>query len=217
MAMAENWLNFSEILRITSNDDYEPEIYMQGRAHGMRYLSVTPNGITFDYVSTSTGKRTSLTIDPTVIGAGMTNAVIKKTSDGMLYVAENEETKYKLTINISGNGTTSPSPGDKYVTSGSTIRIIAYPDEGYEFDRWSDGGSQSHNIVVSYDGYSVTAYFTKKEDAKYTCLFHPVHPMPVLQAEGVLIRQELKPTLQLLLIQAIGLCVGRTAVHNHTT
>ncbi len=168
MAMAENWLNFSEILRITSNDDYEPEIYMQGRAHGMRYLSVTPNGITFDYVSTSTGKRTSLTIDPTIIGAGMTNAVIKKTSDGMLYVAENEETKYKLTINISGNGTTSPSPGDKYVTSGSTIRIIAYPDEGYEFDRWSDGGSQSHNIVVSYDGYSVTAYFTKKEDAKYT-------------------------------------------------
>lgn len=168
MAMAENWLNFSEILRITSNDDYEPEIYMQGRAHGMRYLSVTPNGITFDYVSTSTGKRTSLTIDPTVIGAGMTNAVIKKTSDGMLYVAENEETKYKLTINISGNGTTSPSPGDKYVTSGSTIRIIAYPDEGYEFDRWSDGGSQSHNIVVSYDGYSVTAYFTKKEDTKYT-------------------------------------------------
>lgn len=168
MAMAENWLNFSEILRITSNDDYEPEIYMQGHAHGMRYLSVTPNGITFDYVSTSTGKRTSLTIDPTVIGEGMTNAVIKKTSDGMLYVAENEETKYKLTINISGNGTTSPSPGDKYVTSGSTIRIIAYPDEGYEFDRWSDGGAQSHNIVVSYDGYSVTAYFTKKEDTKYT-------------------------------------------------
>lgn len=168
MAMAENWLNFSEILRITSNDDYEPEIYMQGHAHGMRYLSVTPNGITFDYVSTSTGKRISLTIDPTVIGEGMTNAVIKKTSDGMLYVAENEETKYKLTINISGNGTTSPSPGDKYVTSGSTIRIIAYPDEGYEFDRWSDGGAQSHNIVVSYDGYSVTAYFTKKEDTKYT-------------------------------------------------
>ena len=168
MAMAENWLNFSEILRITSNDDYEPEIYMQGHAHGMRYLSVTPNGITFDYVSTSTGKRTSLTIDPTVIGEGMTNAVIKKTSDGMLYVAENEETKYKLTINISGNGTTSPSPGDKYVTSGSTISIIAYPDEGYEFVRWSDGGAQRHNIVVSYDGYSVTAYFTKKEDAKYT-------------------------------------------------
>ena len=168
MAMAENWLNFSEILRITSNDDYEPEIYMQGHSHGMRYLSVTPNGITFDYVSTSTGKRTSLTIDPTVIGEGMTNAVIKKTSDGMLYVAENEETKYKLTINISGNGTTSPSPGDKYVTGGSTIRIIAYPDEGYEFVRWSDGGAQSHNIVVSYDGYSVTAYFTKKEDTKYT-------------------------------------------------
>lgn len=168
MAMAENWLNFSEILRITSNDNYEPEIYMQGHSHGMRYLSVTPNGITFDYVSTSTGKRTSLTIDPTVIGEGMTNAVIKKTSDGMLYVAENEETKYKLTINISGNGTTSPSPGDKYVTGGSTIRIIAYPDEGYEFVRWSDGGAQSHNIVVSYDGYSVTAYFTKKEDTKYT-------------------------------------------------
>lgn len=168
MAMAENWLNFSEILRITSNDDYEPEIYMQGHEHGMRYLSVTPNGITFDYVSISTGKRTSLTIDPTVIGEGMTNAVIKKTSDGMLYVAENEETKYKLTINISGNGTTSPSPGDKYVTKGSTIRIIAYPDEGYEFVRWSDGGAQSHNIVVSYDGYSVTAYFTKKKDTKYT-------------------------------------------------
>ena len=97
----------------------------------------------------------------------MTNAIIRKTSDGMLYVAEDSERKYKLTINVSGEGTTSPATGVSYVTSGKNITLYAYPDDGYEFDRWSDGGAQSHTIAVSYDNYSVTAYFVKKVTTRY--------------------------------------------------
>ena len=166
-------LYFTEALRITTNENYDPELFMKSSIHGIRNLSVTPSGITFDYVDTVVegsggGGRTTLTIDPTIIGDGMTNAVIRKTSDGMLYVAEDSERKYKLTINVSGEGTTSPAPGVSYVTSGKNVNLYAYPDEGYEFDRWSDGGTQNHTIVVSYDDYSVTAYFVKKTTSKYT-------------------------------------------------
>ena len=171
MAMAEGYAAFYEILRINANENYDPEMFMMSRTHGVRNISITPNGITFDFVNTSginVGRRSSLTIDPTVIGSGMTNAIIRKTSDGMLYVAEDSELKYKLTINVSGEGTTSPAPGVSYVTNGKNIALYAYPDEGYEFDRWSDGGAQRHTIVVSYDDYSVTAYFTKKQSEKYT-------------------------------------------------
>lgn len=171
MAMSEGYNAFYEILRINANENYDPEMFMMSRTHGVRNISITPNGITFDFVNTSginVGGRSSLTIDPTVIGSGMTNAIIRKTSDGMLYVAEDSELKYKLTINVSGEGTTSPAPGVSYVTNGKNIALYAYPDEGYEFDRWSDGGAQRHTIVVSYDDYSVTAYFTKKQSEKYT-------------------------------------------------
>ena len=168
MAMANDNASFYEALRVTVNEDDDPGVFMQGGIHGIRNLSITPNGITFDYVNTTSGKRETLTIDPTIIASGMTNAVIRKTSDGMLYVAEDSERKYKLTINVSGEGTTSPAPGVSYVTSGKNVNLYAYPDEGYEFSRWSDGGAQNHTIVVSYDNYSVTAYFVKKTTTKYT-------------------------------------------------
>lgn len=160
---------FREALRVTTNEMYDPEIFLQGYEHGVRNLSITPNGLTFDYVDTSSGKRKTLTFDPTILGVGITNAVIRKTSDGMLYVEEDTVTKFKFTLNISGEGTTSPAPGTKYVTNGENIRLSAYPDEGYEFDRWSDGGAQSHTIAVTYDNYSITAYFVKKtQTVKYT-------------------------------------------------
>lgn len=160
---------FREALRVTTNEMYDPEIFLQGYEHGVRNLSITPNGLTFDYVDISSGKRKTLTFDPTILGVGITNAVIRKTSDGMLYVEEDTVTKFKFTLNISGEGTTSPAPGTKYVTNGENIRLSAYPDEGYEFDRWSDGGAQSHTIAVTYDNYSITAYFVKKtQTVKYT-------------------------------------------------
>ena len=160
---------FREALRVTTNEMYDPEIFLQGSEHGIRNLSITPNGLTFDYVDISSGKRKTLTFDPTILGVGITNAVIRKTSDGMLYVEEDTVTKFKFTLNISGEGTTSPAPGTKYVTNGENIRLSAYPDEGYEFDRWSDGGAQSHTIAVTYDNYSITAYFVKKtQTVKYT-------------------------------------------------
>ncbi len=159
---------FYEILRIAANND-DAEIFMKSSSGGVRYLSITPSGLTFDYVDTLTGGRINLTLDPTVIGKGMTNAIIKKTSDGMLYVSDDGEDKYKFTINVSGEGTTSPSPGTSYVTSGKIIYLHAYPDDGYEFSRWSDGGAQTHQISVNRDNYSITAYFTKKDTTtKYT-------------------------------------------------
>lgn len=158
---------FYEILRIAANND-DAEIFMKSSSGGVRYLSITPSGLTFDYVDTLTGGRINLTLDPTIIGKGMTNAIIKKTSDGMLYVSDDGEDKYKFTINVSGEGTTSPSPGTSYVTSGKIIYLHAYPDDGYEFSRWSDGGAQTHQISVNKDNYSITAYFTKKAANKYT-------------------------------------------------
>ena len=167
MAMSVGSIRFYDILRISANGNFDPEIFMRSNSNSVQTLSITPNGITFDFIGNS-GSRANLTIDPTIVGSGMTNAIVRKTSDGMLYVSENSEIKYKLTINVSGEGTTSPAPGVSYVTSGGNIYLSAYPDEGYEFERWSDGGAQDHYIAVNYDNYSVTAYFTKIQVTNYT-------------------------------------------------
>lgn len=168
MAKGQSDLDFFERMRINTDEKYEPEIFMTASKTGICNLSITPKSIVFDYVNNVGGGRTNLLIDPTIIGAGMKNAVIKKTAEGILYVAEEDDEKYQLTINVSGKGTTTPTPGTRLVNKGQNLYVSAYPDDGYKFDRWSDGGAQGHYISVNYDNYLITAYFVKSEDKKYS-------------------------------------------------
>lgn len=123
--------------------------------------------ITAEKIMMGTGPNSFLQIDPSVIGTG----IVKKNSDGFL-VMDNQTTEI-ITVGIivspSNSGTTRPSPSTLHlVNKGETETVEAIPYEGYQFDRWSDGGSKIHDVTWTYAGQSVTAYFTKIPVTRYT-------------------------------------------------
>jgi len=70
-------------------------------------------------------------------------------------------TTHNLTINIIGQGTTSPSVGNHEYSSGTQLAISASPASGWEFDHWAgDASGTSPTIVITVDSDRVvTAYF----------------------------------------------------------
>jgi len=69
--------------------------------------------------------------------------------------------RFNLTINISGQGTTTPSPGTHTYDEGTQVTVTAIPDPGWEFEYWSGDASGSKNpitITMSSDK-NITAHF----------------------------------------------------------
>ena len=123
--------------------------------------------ITAEKIMLGTGSSSFLEIDPSVIGTG----IIKKNSEGFLVM--DGQTIETITVGIivspSNSGTTRPSPSTLHlVKKGETETVEAIPYEGYQFDRWSDGGSQKHDVTWTYAGQSITAFFTKIPTTNYT-------------------------------------------------
>ena len=138
-----------------------PEISMY---NGNRSCVITAEKI---LLSTGGASASFLTIDASVLGYGM----IKKKSDGTLYLADNEYEWITVAIIASptNGGTTIPSPSQLHmVMRGKTEIVEAVPNDGYEFESWSDGGSQKHTVTWSTEGQTLVAYFKKKGDEKYT-------------------------------------------------
>lgn len=99
-------------------------------------------------------------LDPAEIGSG----VIMKDSENRLYLATQTYQYITVYLRVSpeGAGKTSPFNGGSIRLIGSSETISAIANEGYEFERWSDGGAQTHTVSWT-DGSSITAYFTKKK------------------------------------------------------
>ena len=123
--------------------------------------------ITAEKIMLGTGSSSFLEIDPSVIGTG----IIKKNSDGFLVMDGQtiETIAVGIIVSPSNSGTTRPSPSTLHlVKKGETETVEAIPYEGYQFDRWSDGGSQKHDVTWTYAGQSITAFFTKIPTTNYT-------------------------------------------------
>lgn len=120
-----------------------------------------------DYLSFQLDNGKVLTLDPEEIGGGLIQV---DSSTGHLVLVNNQYNYVTVSISVSPSyaGTASPFVGGQLKLEGSTDTIEAIPYEGYEFDRWSDGGSQSHKITWGKANNSFTAYFRKIETAKYT-------------------------------------------------
>jgi hypothetical protein len=108
-----------------------------------------------------------LTFDPETINR---SGQVMANPEGFLYVASQQYNYITAWINISpsNGGSALPFVGTAMKLEGSTDTLEAIPADGYEFDRWSDGGSQTHDITWSGSSYSYTAYFKKIQTAKYT-------------------------------------------------
>lgn len=150
--------NGSEVLRLSVNESTGlPELNMsyQGKT-----LYATPSVLSFGI-----GNGKFLRLDPAEIGEG----VIMKDENNRLYLA-NQSYQYitvYLRVSPEGAGKTSPFNGVALRLVGSSETISAIANEGYEFERWSDGGAQAHTVSWT-DGSSITAYFVKKEVTLYT-------------------------------------------------
>lgn len=120
-----------------------------------------------DYLSFQMNNGKVLTLDPEEIGGGLIQV---DSNTGHLKLVNNQFNYINVYIGVSpsNGGTALPFVGSQLKLEGSTDTLEAIPNEGYEFDRWSDGGSQSHKITWGSANNSYTAYFRKIEAPKYT-------------------------------------------------
>lgn len=146
-------INFEEQIRLAVDEvTGRPEL-----AFG-RYVGGSAGIYRGDSFALGTKSGRELVFDANKIGAG---TIYVKEDGTLALLADGYTELVNITINASpsNGGTTFPS-GTLQLPQGSLYQVRATPNSGYEFDRWSDGGSQSHTISISKD-LKLTAYFTK--------------------------------------------------------
>ena len=151
--------NGADTLRLSVNEtNGMPELFMQ---HGSNYMLATSQSITF---MPEGGK--PLIFDSEIIGGG---TVRRDEETGNLYIGGLVLNYVLVKINVSpeNGGTTLPFVGGNLVKTGESATVEAIPADGYEFDRWSDGGARVHTVVWSANS-NLTAYFTKIQSTYYT-------------------------------------------------
>ena len=144
-------VNFGEKVRLSVDEDTGlPELFFSGK----RKASYRSDGVSFEL----SGNKGNLVLDPEQIGAG----TIYVREDGSLALKSDVYKRITITIaaSPSAGGTVQPS-GTITMLYGTTYPVKATPASGYKFDRWSDGGSQSHDIAITKD-MVLTAYFVKE-------------------------------------------------------
>lgn len=150
-----------EIMRFAVNQNTGmPELNMH---KDNRSIFVSPERMVFGF-----GDGNSfLSLNPENIGVGD----IAKREDGTLFLSNSTTNIITVGIYISPSegGTTSPTPGPLIPRRlGQTEYVEAFPNPGYEFVRWSDGGAQRHLVTWDQSGKGITAYFSKIQVTYYT-------------------------------------------------
>lgn len=150
-----NNTNFQEKIRMTVDTDTgRPEIYLGSYVGG-------GGGIYQGEGFVLGSKEGTLVFNANLIGAG--TVYVKE--DGTLALLKGAYTgQASITISASPAswGKVQPSGTFEY-PEGALIEVQATPNSGYRFDRWSDGGAQTHSVSVT-DGMELTAYFAKEEE-----------------------------------------------------
>ena len=73
----------------------------------------------------------------------------------------------RLSMNVQGNGTTTPAPGNHFYSNGQQVTLTATPDTGFGFAQWScpgdaiDGSTSSQVTITMSTNKTVTAIFTE--------------------------------------------------------
>ena len=104
-------------------------------------------------------------------GNAEANRTIVITSDTTLEASFKEKapaTHYTLTISAGEHGSVNEAVNGKY-DAGSSVNIIATADEGYVFDKWSDGNTEANRtIVISSDTTLAASFKEKAVGVQYT-------------------------------------------------
>ena len=79
--------------------------------------------------------------------------------DNISLVAYFEKVRYTLTVESSDDSKGTVSGGGTY-DCGTVVTVTATPKTGWKFIRWTDGGDQTHSVVVTSD-MSIVAHFSE--------------------------------------------------------
>jgi Leucine-rich repeat (LRR) protein len=85
-----------------------------------------------------------------------------------------EVTYYRLTVGVTGSGSTSPTVGQHTYAAGTVVPIVATPASGYDFVGWSGHMDTIANVnaasttITMNDDYSIIANFEELEITYYT-------------------------------------------------
>jgi hypothetical protein len=98
---------------------------------------------------------------------------------------DGEATYHTLTMNVDGDGTTSPTVGQHTYEEGTSVNIEAFADPGWSFDHWSGDTTGSNNplTIMMNSDKTVTAHFT--EDNVNNPPYIPSNPSPSNYEIGV--------------------------------
>lgn len=150
-----------EIMRFAVNQNTGmPELNMH---KNNRSVFISPERMVFGF----NNGNSFLSLNPENIGTG--DIAIK--DDGTLFLSNSTTNIITVGIYVSPSegGTTSPTPGALIPRRlGQTEYVEAFPNPGYEFVRWSDGGAQRHLVTWDQSGKGITAHFSKIQVTYYT-------------------------------------------------
>lgn len=150
-----------EIMRFAVNQNTGmPELNMH---KNNRSVFISPERMVFGF----NNGNSFLSLNPENIGTG--DIAIK--DDGTLFLSNSTTNIITVGIYVSPSegGTTSPTPGALIPRRlGQTEYVEAFPNPGYEFVRWSDGGAKRHLVTWDQSGKGITAHFSKIQVTYYT-------------------------------------------------
>jgi len=124
-------------------------------------LTVTPSpGYEFNHWSGTDDN----SVNPTTVTMNSNRSITA-------YFSQLPPLQHTLTINVSGQGTTNPSPGSHSYTDGYQVTITPSPASGYRFDHWSGDASGTSSTIT------VTMNSNKRIVANFTRLYQRIEYM----------------------------------------
>ena len=140
-----------------------PDGGSSGRSTSSTYTinlsSTTPTrtGYTFNYwtISVTNGSANRSTVSP---GGSVKITGTASKSTTVVFKASWTVEYYTLSVSAGTGGTVSGGGDFAYNTYHT---ISASPNSGYTFGSWSDGGAQSHSVLIKTSGNSYTASFNR--------------------------------------------------------
>lgn len=89
--------------------------------------------------------------------------IIYGTHDTIVYHDTINDCRYQQLMVIANNDTLGVCAGNGSFPQGSTVQILAIPNEGMRFLRWSDGSTENPRTITLNGNISLTAIFERRE------------------------------------------------------
>lgn len=110
------------------------------------------------------GESTAISVSINVLGDNNLEPIPYTTSDTIVQIIQEGAVTHTLTMQVSGNGSTTPAVGDHSLLEGTEVGIRATPDAGWQFDSWTGDAANTNSVSTTAtmdSDKTATANFTQ--------------------------------------------------------